>query len=79
MADLSVKVETLQGIGPRRAEALQKLGLSTLGELIAWFPRRYEDRRESRPIAVALKVRFRRPAALEEGEGSRWKSTQLKE
>ncbi|MBQ9348857.1 MAG: ATP-dependent DNA helicase RecG [Oscillibacter sp.] len=57
MADLSVKVETLQGIGPRRAEALKKLGLSTLGELIAWFPRRYEDRRESRPIA-----------ALEDGE-----------
>ena len=34
----------LHGIGPRRAEALQKLGVYTSRDLFFLFPRRYEDR-----------------------------------
>jgi len=34
----------LKGIGPRRAEALEKLGVHSLRHLFFLFPRRYEDR-----------------------------------
>ena len=37
-------VRYLHGIGPRRAEALEKLGVRTLHDLFYLFPRRYEDR-----------------------------------
>ena len=50
MADLHTGVQTIPGIGPQRAKALEKLGISTLGDLIAYFPRRYDDRREKKTI-----------------------------
>ena len=51
MADLGTDVRTIKGIGEQRAKALSKLGIVTLRDLIGWFPRRYEDRREIRRIA----------------------------
>ena len=50
MADLHTDVRYIRGIGEQRARALDKLGIRTLRDLIAYFPRRYEDRRESRRI-----------------------------
>ena len=50
MADLRTDVRYIKGIGEQRAKALDKLGIRTLRDLIAFFPRRYEDRRESRRI-----------------------------
>ena len=51
MADLKTDVRFVKGIGEQRAKALGKLGIHTLRDLISWFPRRYEDRRETRRIA----------------------------
>ena len=51
MADLSTDIRTIRGIGEQRAKALNKLGISTLQDLIAWFPRKYDDRREAKRIA----------------------------
>ena len=51
MADLSTPVQFIKGIGPQRAKALSKLGIETLRDLIAWLPRRYEDRTAFRRIA----------------------------
>ncbi len=34
---------TLPGIGPKSAQTLGKLGLHTLGDLLFYFPRRYDD------------------------------------
>ena len=51
MADLNTDVRMIHGIGEQRAKALGKLGIVTLRDLIGWFPRRYEDRREIRRIA----------------------------
>ena len=51
MADLSTNVQFIRGIGPQKAKALSKLGIGTLRDLIAWLPRRYEDRTEFRRIA----------------------------
>jgi len=41
------------GVGEARAKKLEKLGLSTAGDLLAWYPRDYEDRRKVYDIASA--------------------------
>ncbi|MEW6402342.1 MAG: ATP-dependent DNA helicase RecG [Chloroflexota bacterium] len=42
-AALNAALTVLQGVGPRHAETLAKLGLRTLGDMLYYFPRRYED------------------------------------
>ena len=51
MAELSTDVQYIKGIGPQRAKALQKVGVTTLEDLVSYFPRSYEDRREVCTIA----------------------------
>lgn len=50
MADLQTDVRYIKGIGEARAKALSKLGITTLQDLIGYFPRRYEDRTMTRTI-----------------------------
>ncbi|MBQ1675742.1 MAG: DEAD/DEAH box helicase, partial [Oscillospiraceae bacterium] len=50
MADLLTDIRYIKGIGETRAKALNKLGISTLRDLISYFPRTYEDRTLTRPI-----------------------------
>ena len=47
---LNASLTVLQGIGPRHAETLSKLGLRTLGDMLYYFPRRYEDYSQLKPI-----------------------------
>ena len=51
MADLKTDVRYIKGIGEQRAKALNKLGITTLRELISWFPRKYDDRTQMKTIA----------------------------
>jgi ATP-dependent DNA helicase RecG len=44
-------VQYLKGVGPRRAEALSKLGLRTARDLLRHAPHRYEDATTITPIA----------------------------
>lgn len=44
-------VESLPGIGPKRAEWLAKLSIQTIRDLLFHLPRGYEDRRVLTPIA----------------------------
>lgn len=44
MEEHLTQVRYLRGIGPRRAEALEKLGVRDITDLFYLFPRRYEDR-----------------------------------
>ncbi|MFR7768360.1 MAG: hypothetical protein ACLU0Z_07200 [Oscillospiraceae bacterium] len=46
-------LEALPGIGPKKAQAFQKLGVATLRDLAGLYPRRYEDRTQFRTIAAA--------------------------
>lgn len=41
----------LPGIGPKKAELFARLGVRTLGELVRFFPRDYEDRTRLLPVA----------------------------
>ena len=43
MHGLSAPVDTVNGVGPKMAEALGKLGLNTINDLLFYLPRRYDD------------------------------------
>ncbi len=49
-AALDAKLTVLQGIGPKNAEALARLGLYTLGDMLYYYPRRYDDYSQLKPI-----------------------------
>jgi ATP-dependent DNA helicase RecG len=49
-AALNADLTVLQGVGPRHATTLGKLGMHTLGDMLYNFPRRYEDYSQLKPI-----------------------------
>ena len=49
-AALEADLTVLQGVGPKNAESLEKLGMRTLGDMLYNFPRRYEDYTLLKPI-----------------------------
>ncbi len=50
MAHPDTDIRYIKGIGETRANALNKLGIRTLEDLLSYFPRRWEDRTLERPI-----------------------------
>ncbi len=51
--NLKDSISCLSGVGKKRAEALKKLNIETIEDLLYFFPRRYEDRRTLMPIMQA--------------------------
>ncbi|MBQ3418437.1 MAG: ATP-dependent DNA helicase RecG [Ruminococcus sp.] len=51
MSLFSVPITNLTGIGKRRAEQFYKLGVDSVGDLIRFYPRAYENWSEVTPIA----------------------------
>ena len=49
-AALGAQLTVLQGVGPKSAESLERLGMKTLGDMLYYFPRRYEDYTLLKPI-----------------------------
>ena len=50
LVGLDAPLTVLQGIGPKTAQTLAKLDLNTLGDLLYFFPRRYDDYSRLKPI-----------------------------
>ena len=48
MPELSTDVRYIKGVGEQRAKALARLGVHTLGDLLNYFPRAYEDKSEAK-------------------------------
>lgn len=44
-------VQYLKGVGPRKAKLLENLGVKTVYDLITYFPKEYEDRRQLKEIS----------------------------
>ena len=49
-----MKLTELRGIGPKKAEKFEKLGLVTVEDVVRAYPREYEDRRNVRKIKDLL-------------------------
>lgn len=49
----TASLRELPGIGQARAASLERLGLTTVGGLLSYYPRSYEDRRRMSTIAAA--------------------------
>jgi len=47
---LNAPITVLQGIGPRNAQNLARVGLHTLRDMLYYFPRRYDDYSKMKPI-----------------------------
>jgi ATP-dependent DNA helicase RecG len=47
---LDSPVTTLRGVGPRQAGRLKRLGVRTIRDLLYFFPRRYDDYSQLKPI-----------------------------
>jgi ATP-dependent DNA helicase RecG len=47
---LNTSIQFLKGIGEKRAQALNKVGIFTIGDLLQYYPRRYLDRSNITPI-----------------------------
>jgi ATP-dependent DNA helicase RecG len=50
LRELNAPLRRLLGIGDKNAESFQRLGLSTIGDLLWYFPRRYLDYSALKPI-----------------------------
>jgi len=48
--ELSAPLNVLSGIGSKKSALLKKLGLQTIGDLLFYFPRRYDDYSKLKPI-----------------------------
>ncbi len=53
MAAAETEIRYLKGVGETRAKSLNKLGVFTLGDLVDYFPRSYEDRTQYSLIAAS--------------------------
>ena len=54
METLTSPVTALRGIGPQKAKVFEKLEIRTLGDLLRFYPRAYDDRRETRKISELI-------------------------
>ena len=54
LLSLSDPVRYLKGVGPQRAKLLKRLGVETVGDLLHFYPRRYEDRRNLKTLAEVV-------------------------
>lgn len=50
---LDKQVSVVSGVSPKRAKALQKMGITTVRDLVLWFPRRYIDLSKLESIRTA--------------------------
>ena len=44
-------IDKVKGVGPKKAQALKKLGISTLYDLLTYYPRAYIDQSHRTPFA----------------------------
>lgn len=48
--DIKQSVQYLKGVGPKKLQSLKRLGIENIYDLMTYYPRRYEDQSEIKPI-----------------------------
>ena len=49
---LDTSIQFLKGVGPRRAQLFERLGVKTLGDLLGHYPRLWQDRHETQDLKL---------------------------
>jgi ATP-dependent DNA helicase RecG len=62
---LDTPVRYVKGVGPARADQLERIGLRTVEDLLMYFPRRFDLRKQAQPIST---LKGDEPAATVAGE-----------
>ena len=57
LSDIKTPISSLSGIGPAAEKLFAKLNVFTVGDLLAFYPRTYEDRRQKVPLAMFEKAK----------------------
>jgi len=50
----TTSIQYIKGVGPSRTSLLARLGIFTIGDLLEYYPRRYEDRSQLKKINALL-------------------------
>lgn len=50
--EIKTPVQFIKGVGPKLGDVLHKRGVETVGDLLEWYPRAYEDRRRARSVST---------------------------
>ncbi|MGN0710601.1 MAG: ATP-dependent DNA helicase RecG [Anaerovoracaceae bacterium] len=50
--NLRDSIKEIKGVGPKKAQALQRVGIETIEDFLYYYPREYQDRREIKKIAA---------------------------
>ena len=53
---LQTPIQYIKGVGPKKAESFQKLGIKTAGDLLEFYPRTYEDWSKTAMIALCHQI-----------------------
>ncbi len=76
--ELGTNVQYIKGVGPKLAELLAKRDIYSIGDLIEYYPRAFEDRRAARNIAslklndvVSLRAQVVKVAGIQMGRSHR--------
>lgn len=69
-------IQYLKGIGPKRKRLFGRLGINTVEDLLYYFPRRYDDRRQLLSVSELKEgeVRTIKAQVLAKGERKSWKN-----
>ena len=72
---INLPIKYLKGVGPKRAKLLKSLGITTVEDLLYYFPRRYEDRTKFLPISQLKKDEMQtiKAKVLVKNERRSWK------
>ncbi|MCM8797569.1 MAG: ATP-dependent DNA helicase RecG [Candidatus Omnitrophica bacterium] len=70
-----IPVQYLKGIGPKRVKVFSRVGINTIEDLLYYFPRRYEDRRNFTTIAMVKEGQTQtlKATVLAKGERNSWR------
>ncbi|MBP5468599.1 MAG: hypothetical protein J6Z11_05070 [Candidatus Riflebacteria bacterium] len=49
---LDAPVSSLPGVGPKKAEALNKAGCQVVFDILRFYPNKYQDRRKTTPVSL---------------------------
>ena len=58
-SSLNIPIQRIEGIGKKRSIQLKRLGVNVLGDMLFYFPRKYEDRRKYPRFLRFAKMRIK--------------------